>query len=188
MGRQVTLERDDALFKLNQREDTVLGRPQSCSDQVMAELEAGRAQIQAHSNDIQRVRRELANQQSNVNACMVGAQQALRERDDARDQRDQARAQYDKEREKSSRTDDQQSRRTDADNDNDNNNDADAGFATLSDLECRAFACDENVSNTRTFCRWSVRGNHPDKGGNAQRYARMSDCRYRERLCGDART
>jgi len=37
----------------------------------------------------------------------------------------------------------------------------------------------EGIATSKDFRKWAVRGNHPDKGGDSQRFAIMSDCKDR---------
>ena len=42
---------------------------------------------------------------------------------------------------------------------------------------CPGILSSEGISSTRDFRKWALRGNHPDKGGDSQKFAIVSDCR-----------
>jgi len=50
-------------------------------------------------------------------------------------------------------------------------------------FDCQKELCKLGITNDKTFRKWSVKGGHPDKGGDGKYYAKVSDCRDKKKLC-----
>ena len=42
--------------------------------------------------------------------------------------------------------------------------------------QCRQLLFDNNIFNKKDFLKWSVKGGHPDKGGNYKKFQEVSSC------------